>query len=441
MYSSNLVGQLILILFLTLLNAFLSASEIAIVSVNKQKIRVRAEDGDKKAIMLLDILKEPSRFFSTLQVGITFAGFLSSASAAVGISNDLGKLLTSIGVPFGKNIAFIGVTLILSYIMLVFGELVPKRIALQNAEKFAMVAIKPINLLEKLIKPFVTFLSFSTNVLVKLFGFKTTVEEEKVTIEEISSLIRAGQEHGVIDPVMRERIDSVISFNDKVAEEIMTARTNVFMMDIDNPIEPNSDNSERLLKHSRIPIYQGSIDNIIGILYLKDYLLQVYELGFQNIDIRKIMKAPYFVSQLININDLFLELQRSGNQFAVLINEYGGFPGIVTMEDIVEEIIGDVYDIHDQDHPDIEKIDKNIYYAKGYVSIKELNSNLDLRLNDDSKHYDTLGGLLIYLLGYIPEEGEDNIVRFENIEFKIEKISKTKIKDVRITILKEEDKQ
>ena len=439
MYSSNLVGQLILILFLTLLNAFLSASEIAIVSVNKQKIRVRAEDGDKKAIMLLDILKEPSRFFSTLQVGITFAGFLSSASAAVGISNDLGKLLNSIGVPFGRNIAFIGVTLILSYIMLVFGELVPKRIALQNAEKFAMVAIKPINLLEKLIKPFVTFLSFSTNVLVKLFGFKTTVEEEKVTIEEISSLIRAGQEHGVIDPVMRERIDSVISFNDKVAEEIMTARTNVFMMDIDNPINPSYDNSDKLLRHSRIPIYKDTIDNIIGILYLKDYLLQAYELGFENINIEKIMRPAYFVSQRKSINELFLELQKTQNQFAVLINEYGGFPGIVTMEDIVEEIIGDVYDEYDHDEPDIKKIDKNVYSAKGSISIKELNSKSNLKLNEDAEHYDTLGGLLIYLLGYIPKEGKENIIKFENIEFKIEKIRKTKIKTVRITKLEEYD--
>ena len=187
MVWSSFIRQLILILFLTLLNAFFAASEMAIISVNKKKIRTRAEDGDEKSKMLLEILKEPSRFLSTIQVGITFAGFFSSASAAVGISDDLGTVLTRIGIPFGNNIAFIGVTFLLSYIILVFGELVPKRIALLDAEKFSMIAIKPINIFAKIMKPFVSFLSFSTNTILKLSGFNSKGIEEKVTLEEIKS--------------------------------------------------------------------------------------------------------------------------------------------------------------------------------------------------------------------------------------------------------------
>ncbi len=433
--NNNILGQLILIFVLTLLNAFFAASEIAIVSIDETKIKIKAEGGERKAKLLLKIIKEPSRYLSTIQVGITFAGFFSSASAAVGISNDLGKLLSSVGIPFGEKIAFIGVTLLLSYIMLVFGELVPKRIALQNSEKFAMVAIKPINLFEKLIKPFISFLSFSTNVIIKVFGFSTTQVEKKVTLEEVLSLIYEGQEQGTIDPLKRKRIENVISFNHKVAEEIMTARTNVSMMDIDNPIDPLGDNSDELLKHSRIPIYEGSVDNIIGILYLKDYLLEACQIGFEDIDIRKIMKSPYFVSQRKNINDLFLELQRTRNQFAVLINEYGGFPGIVTMEDLVEEIIGDVYDEYDQEQPKIEIVDEKTYYAKGDTSIHELNTTLNLKLNDDSKHYDTLGGLLIYLLGYIPKENGELEIEYENLKLNILEIKRQRIYRVKITLL------
>lgn len=435
--DNNILGQLILIFVLTLLNAFFAASEMAIVSTNKKKIKTKSESGDKKAQMLLEILKEPSKFLSTIQVGITFAGFFSSASAAVGISDDLGKVLSEIGVPFGKDIAFIGVTLILSYIILVFGELVPKRIALQDAEKFSMLAIKPINIFAKLMRPFVSFLSFSTNAIIRLLGFSNVGVEEKVTIEEIRSLIHVGQEQGVINPVEREMIDSVITFDDKVAEEIMTPRTEVFMIDID---DSNEDNLEKMLrlKHSRIPIYREYVDNIIGILYLKDYLLQAYKMGFKNIDIKEIMRPPYFVPEHKNINDLFLELQKTRNHFAILIDEYGGFSGIVTMEDLIEEIVGDIDDEYDYDEPDIEKADENIYYVKGSVSIKELNSQLDLKLNEKSEYYDTLGGFLIYFLGYIPNDKRKKTIKYQNIEFKIEKIKKRKIQMVKINILDDE---
>ncbi|MGO1470653.1 MAG: hemolysin family protein [Tissierella sp.] len=437
MGKNNLAIQLILILFLTILNAFFAASEMAIVSTNKKKIKNKAEKGDKKAKMLLQILHEPSKFLSTIQVGITFAGFFSSASAAVGISDDLGKTLTSIGIPFGKDIAFIGVTLLLSYIILVFGELVPKRIALQDAEKFAMIAIKPINIFAKLMKPFVSFLSFSTNTLIRLLGFNNESVEEKVTLEEIKSLVNVGQKQGVINPIEREMIDSVITFDDRVAKEIMTDRTEVLMIDINESKDINLDKMLNF-QYSRVPVFKDYIDNIIGVLYLKDYLLHAYETGFKDINIKDVMRSPYFVPEYKNVNDLFLELQKTRNHFAILIDEYGGFAGIVTMEDIIEEIVGEIEDEYDYES-EIKRVDKNVYYTKGSVTIKDLKNRLDLKLDEDPEHYDSLGGFLIHLLGHIPKAGEENIIKYKNIEFKIEKIRKRKIKNVKITIVKDEE--
>ncbi len=433
--NSSLVAQLLLIVVLTSINAFFAGAEIAIVSVDKKKIRKMANDGNEKAKILLKVVKEPSKFLSTIQVGITFAGFFSSASAAVGISNDLGVILTDIGIPFGENIAFIGVTFILSYIMLVFGELVPKRIALQYSERFALFTIKAINLFSTIMKPFVAFLSISTNTLLRILGIKKEGVEEKITLEEIKSLVEVGHEQGLINPVEREMLDSVIAFDNKVAEEIMTARTEVFMVKAEEPLK-NSLAKMLETKHSRIPVYEDVIDNIIGVLYLKDLILEAYRIGFENIDIRKIMRPAYFVPEHKNITELFLELQSSRNHFAILIDEYGGFSGIVTMEDLMEEVMGDVDDKYEREETDIEKIDDHTFIAKGSISIKELNNALDSKFDENSDYYDTLAGLLIDRLGYIPKDGHKKKIKYLGINFFIKEIQKRKIKEVEITIAK-----
>lgn len=436
MDGNSLAKQLILILFLTLLNAFFAAAEMAMVSSDKKKIKIKAEKGDEKAKLLLNILKEPSNFLSTIQVGITLAGFFSSASAAVGISDDLGRVLTNRGIPFGKDLAFIGVTLLLSYIILVFGELVPKRIALQNSEKYAMLAVRPINIFSKFMKPFVSFLSFTTNTIIRLLGFNDKSTEEKVTLEEIKSLVNVGQKQGVINPLEKEMIESAIAFDDRVVKEIMTDRTEVFMIDIDDPSDVNLEKMLNL-KYSRIPVFKDHLDNIIGILYLKDYLLYAYKAGFKDIDIKEIMRKPYFVPEYKNVNNLFLELQKTRNHFAILIDEYGGFSGIVTMEDIIEEIVGEIEDEYDYES-DIKTIDENTFYAKGSTSLKDLNNSLDLKLYEDSDYYDSLGGFLIHLLGRIPTAGQENTIIYKNIEFKIKKIRKRKIEIVKIRILEDD---
>lgn len=436
MGDNSLIVQLIIILILTSINGFFAAAEMAMVSVNRKKIGNDAKKGNKNAILLVNILKKPSRFLSTIQVGITFAGFFSSASAAVGVSDDLGRVLTNIGIPFGKNIAFIGVTLILSYIILVFGELVPKRMALQNPEKFALFAIRPINLFAKLMKPFVTFLSFSTNRVLRILGIKDLEIEEKITLEEIKSLVEVGHEQGVINPIEREMLDSVISFDNKIAEEIMTARTEVFMIDIKIPMEEHL-NEMLSLKHSRIPVYEDDVDNIIGILYLKDFILEAYKVGFENIKISNILRPAYFVPEHKNINDLFIELKKNRNHLAILIDEYGGFSGIVTMEDLIEEIMGDIDDEYDYDGPDIKKIDENTYFANGSISIKELNSAIGSKINEQSDYYDTLGGLLIYVLGDIPDEDYNDVISYKGIDFYMNEVEDRRIKNVKIILKKD----
>lgn len=434
----QIAGQLILIFVLILVNAFFAASEMAMISVDKKKIATQAEEGNKKAKLLLDLLKEPSRFLSTIQVGITFAGFFSSASAAVGISDDLGQLLSRFGIPFAKDVAFVSVTLILSYIMLVLGELVPKRVALQHSEKFSMFSVKTISIIAKIMNPFVSFLSLSTNAVLRLLGISIEGVEEKVTLEEIRSIVEVGQEQGIINPSEREMIDSVIGFDDKLAEEVMTARTEVFMIDLEDPMDEYLEEMLEL-KYSRIPVYEDDLDNILGMLYLKDFLKEAYKVGFDNIDIRKILRPAYFIPERKNINDLFNELQTNRRHMAVLIDEYGGFSGIVTMEDLIEEIMGDIDDEYDHDEPDLKKIDDYNYVAKGAISVKELNSNLGTKLDEDSEDYDTLGGLLIDFMGYIPDDGDKHLVECENIEFHIEEISERRIQLVHI-VLKQEEK-
>ena len=427
----SLVSQFILILVLTLLNAFFASAEMAIVSVNRNRIKMLADDGDKKASLLADLLEEPNKFLSTIQVGITLAGFFSSASAATGISEVIGASLSQLGIPYAQSISIIVITIILSYFTLVFGELVPKRIALQKSEQIAMLSVRPIVFVFKFAKPFVKLLSLSTNVLLRVIGMSDTDLEEKVSREEIKSLVDAGEEYGVINQIEKEMINSIFDFDDKLAKEVMTPRTEVYMINIKLPLS-----IEELLEenYSRIPVYEGDMDNIIGILYLKDFLHEAYQVGFENVGIKKLLHRPYFVPECKNIDQLFKELQKSKNHLAVLIDEYGGFSGIVTIEDLIEEVMGDINDEYDDDEPFIRKIDNDTYIVNGLISIKELNDKLHLNLDEETEDYDTLGGFLINQIDYIPSETEECMVEYENLLFKVECVKDKRIETVKIHI-------
>lgn len=429
--TSNIFAQLLLVAILTLINAFFASAEMAIVSVNKHKLKLLANDGNKKAQLLLNFTEDPSKLLATIQVGITLAGFFSSASAATGISTHLSKILKSINIPYSDQISLIGITIILSYITLVFGELYPKRIALRNAESLAMFSVKPIMIVSTIASPFVKFLSLSTNFLVKITGIEKNAVEDSVSREELLSFVEVGQEQGVINETEMDMINSIIEFDDKMAKEIMTPSTETFSIDINIPIKEFID---KLLEeqYSRIPVYSKEIDNIIGIVYLKDIFEAAYHYGFDKIDLRKIMRKPYFVPETKNIDVLFKELQDSKQHMSILVDEYGGFSGIVTIEDIIEEVMGNIDDEFDIENHYFSKIDNNTFIVDGLLSLVDLNNYLDINIKSDIS--DTVGGFLINEIGEIPKPNEDITIEYNNVIFKVEEVNEKRIKKVRISI-------
>ncbi len=429
--GDSIIFQIIILILLTFINAFFSCAEMATVSVNKNKIKRLAESGNKKADLVQKLIEEPTKFFSTIQVAITLAGFFSSASAATGLSGPLGQWLEAMRIPYGNQMSLILITILLSYFTLVFGELVPKRVALQNTESISMFAVKPIILISKVASPFIRLLTASTNLVMKLFGAKNDMVEDILSREEIKSLVEEGQVHGVLNENEKEMINSIIEFDDKLAKEIMTPKINIYAINI---LDPLDDYIDKLLetKYSRIPVYEDDIDNIIGILYSKDFMREAIKVGYRNIDIRSIMTKPYLVPDSKNIYELFKELQLSKNHIAVLIDEYGGFSGIVTMEDLVEEVMGDIEDEYDITTPKIKKLDNNTYLIDGLLTIDELNDKLDLNISSDN--YETISGLLIDTMGEIPNDHDDRTIEVDNLVFKIESVTKKRIDKIKLYI-------
>lgn len=426
--ESNILIQLILIVVLTATNAFFAAAEMAIVSLNKTKIKSLAQSGNKKAMLLKKLMDEPSKLLATIQVGITLAGFLSSASAATGIASKLSYYLKDFNIPYTEQISIVVITILLSYITLVFGELFPKRIALQKSETIAMIAVKPILFVSKFTSPFVKLLSASTNFLVKIFGLNSAPSEEEVSIEEIKSLVKAGEETGIINPTEKDMITSIFEFDDTLAKEVMTPKPKVCLVDID---EPTDNYLDKLLeeKYSRIPVYKDSIDNIVGILYLKDLFIHAKQHGFDNLKIDNILHPPYFVPENKNIQDLFLELQSSKNHMAILIDEYGAFTGIVTLEDLIEEIMGEIDDEYDDViEPKYTKINDNSYIVSGLLTLEELNEEFNLKL--ESEDCDTIGGYLIDKIGRIPSINEEINIPIDDVTFKVAEIEDKRISKI-----------
>lgn len=422
---------IILLIVLILLNAFFASTEMAIVSINKTKIEMLAKDGNKKAKRVLKLVEDPNKFLSTIQVGITFAGFFSSASAATGLSDDLGKVLLNLNIPYGETISLVVVTLILSFFTLVFGELLPKRIALKNPEKIALFAINPVMILMKLFTPFVILLSGTINILLKIFRIKNN-KDDGVSKDELQMLIRTGSKEGIIDKTEEKMLNSIFGFKDTKASEIMTPRTNLFMIDINEPV---LNNIEKIIQeaYSRVPVYDEDFDDIIGVLYIKELLKEGYEKGFENVDIRKILHRPYFVPEIKKVDDLFIDMKASKNSVALLIDEYGGFSGLVSIEDLIEEVMGDIYDEYDDKEVDVVAIEENKFLIKGNASINKINEKLELNL-EESEDYETINGFLTYKLGYIPQEKEKVVLDQNNILLTINKAKENKIEEVIIEL-------
>ncbi len=421
-----MISQLIILVILIALNAFFAAAEIAFISLNDAKIEKQAKEGNKRAKQIEKMIKSPSKFLATIQIGITLAGFLSSAFASDAFAEKLAPVLYQIMpfISFGvwKSISIVIITIILSFFTLVFGELVPKRFAMKYYEKISFATIGIIRTISIVTAPFVKFLTVVTNGVSKLFGVGEN-EEESVTEEEIKMMIDQGEENGTIKIEEKELINNVFEFNDITVSEIMTHRKDVFAVDI------NISNEELLqelsqveYRYSRIPVYDETIDEIKGILYVKDVLKNINKKNFK---VKNTIKDVYFVSQNRLINEVFRELQKNKKQIAIIIDEYGGTAGLITMEDILEELVGDIFDEYDKEEREYEIIDSNTYLLSGSMTINDVNKLLNASIPEGD--YDTLSGYLQDKLGRIPEEEELPVVDTETVTYKIEKYEDKRI--------------
>ena len=434
--ESSIAIQIVLIVVLTLINAYFAASEMAIVSVNKSKIHRLSEEGNKKAKLVEKLLDQPTNFLSTIQVAITLAGFFNSASAATGISKSFADVLKNWSVPYADTIAVVLITILISFITLIFGELVPKRIALQKAESYSMFCAKPILVISKIASPFIKILSWSTKFILRIFGMADENVEESLSREEIRSMVESGQENGVFNEIETDMITNIFEFDDSLALNVMTPRTDVYCIDINDALSDNIDQM-MTMQYTRIPVYDDSIDNIIGILNMKDFAIEARKVGFDNVDMKKLLRKPYFVLETKNIDDLFRELQKEHQHIAILVDEYGGFSGIITVEDLIEEIMGDIEDEYDHDdEPKLQKIDNNNYIVDGNYLLDDLDDELDLKLSNNN--HDTIGGFVLHLLGEIPEENQQRTVKYENLTFLIISVKGNRVTKIKLTINEKE---
>ena len=433
-------SQLIVLVILILLNAYFAASEIAFISLNDAKIEKQAKEGNKKAKQIEKMLKEPSKFLATIQIGITLAGFLSSAFAsdtfADMLAPMLNNLIPSISLGVWRSISIIIITIILSFFTLVFGELVPKRLAMKHYEKISFATIGVIRGISIVTAPFVKLLTVVTNAISKIFGVGEN-EEETVTEEEIKMMVNQGEEKGTIKEEEKELINNVFEFNDITASEIMRHRKDIFAVDINiSNDELLEELSKEEYRYSRIPVYEETIDEIKGILYVKDVLKNINKKNFK---VTNIVKEAYFISQNRLINEVFKELQKNKMQIAIIVDEYGGTAGLITMEDILEELVGDIYDEYDKVEKEYEKIDENTYILSGSLPIYDVNKLLDSEIPEGD--YDTLSGYLQEELGRIPEDEEKPVIETEKVTYKIEEYEDKRIIKVKACKNNNEEKE
>ena len=421
-----MLSQLVILVILILINAFFAASEIAFISLNDAKIEKQAKEGNKKAKQIEGMLKSPSKFLATIQIGITLAGFLSSAFASDAFAEMLAPALYNL-MPFfsltvWNNISIIVITIILSFFTLVFGELVPKRLAMKYYEKISFGTIGIIRAIFILTSPFVKFLTFVTNGISKLFGVAES-EEEQVTEEEIKMMVDQGEESGNIKEEERELINNVFEFNDITVSEIMRHRKDIFAVDINISNEELMEElSKEEFRYSRIPVYDETIDEVKGILYVKDVLKNINKKNFK---VKNLVKEAYFVSQNRLINEVFKELQRNKTQIAIIVDEYGGTAGLITMEDILEELVGDIFDEYDKVEKEYEQIDDNTYLLSGSLPIYDVNKLLNAEIPEGD--YDTLSGYLQEEMGRIPKDEETPIIETDKVTYKIEEYEDKRI--------------
>ena len=427
--DGDIAGSIILQIVLIAINAIFACVEIAVVSVNDTKLEKMVSDGNKKAMRLQKLTSQPSRFLATIQVASTLSGLLGSAFAADNFSEPLVAWLVSIGTPIPEKtldtIAVVLITLILSYVTLIFGELVPKRVAMQKTESIALGLSGMITAVSKIFAPLVWLLTASTNGVLRLLGIDPNQQEEQVTEEEIRMMVDAGSEKGAIDCEEKELIQNVFEFNDISVDEVCTHRTDVTLLWMDESIE-KWDETIHKTRYSYYPVCGEDVDDIIGILDAKDY----FRLKEKNHEIlmREAINPPYFVLETVKASVLFQNMKKSGNYFAVVLDEYGGMEGIITVRDLIEELVGDLSDEEEANRPqEIEQISEDTWKIVGTTELDDVMDALGVELPVDE--YDTFGGYIFGELGTVPDDGSQFELKTKDLIIKVVKVKEHRVEN------------
>ena len=440
----SIIIKIVTLFALIFVNAFFSMSEMAIVTLNDNKIDKLAEQGNKKAKQIKKLTENTSSFLSTIQIGVTLAGFLTSATAAQSfaemLTNAIGKTAVVNVIPVGiiSGFSTVIITLIMSYFSLVLGELVPKKIAMNKPEKMAFMAAPILTFVAKVTKPIVKFLALSTNGVLRVIGIDPHADEEVVTEEEIRMMVDVGGETGVIEDTQIEMINNIFEFDDIDVADIMTHRTDMVCVDEEEPlaeaVKLSIENG-----FSRIPVFKEDPDNIVGIVYIKDFLKYVGTNLPKTKTVKDMMRPAYYVPETKRCGELFTEMTEKRVQMAIVVDEYGGTAGIVTLEDLLESIVGNIQDEYDQEDEEISIINETTFEVEGITDIEEVEEHTGKKFPEGD--YDTIGGYIISVLGFLPEDGQMNEVQFENVKFTVLNVEERRIGKVKVEILPIEKKK
>ena len=456
--------QIIFQVVLIMINAFFAMTEVALISTNKIKLKKMADEGDNIAKKLVDISEDPSEFLSTIQIGITFANFIASAFAADGLSGYLADFIYNtlnirvLSYDMMSTASLILITIILSYFTLVLGELVPKRIAMQKPMEVARFACIPVSAISTVVKPAVKFLSLSTNLVLKVMRIDTNEEEDSITEEEIRMMLEIGNTGGTINSDEKEWIDNVFDFSDSSVREIMTHKSEVVGIYTDDSLIEIEEKIHET-GYSRYPVYGENENDIKGILYAKDFFAEVYScfakenndssflinkdisinkkdvvINKNDLNIMDNLRKPYFIPDSMSSLLLFKNMQKNNTHIAIVINEYGENIGLITMEDLLEEIVGNIYDEYDECDDEDVKISETTWKIKGSTSLDDLSDKFDIDFPDDLD-YDTISGLILEKIQRIPNDGEKFEIEAFGMKIKVEKVEARKIGEVIITII------
>jgi magnesium and cobalt exporter, CNNM family len=436
--TGNPILDLALVLVLILISGFFAASEIALITVRRHRLQSLADEGHRGARTAQRLTADPSRFLATIQVGMTFLGFLASAFGAVALSGTVGAWIATIPVTFirdaSNEIAFVLITLLIALASIVIGELVPKTLALGSAERFALVVAGPIGFLERFLSPIVWFVSSMSGLLVRALGGRERPQPGYLSTEELKMLVETGSEQGTIEKDEKEMIHGVIELAETKVHEVMVPRIGIRAVEISDPFEEILDMVVRA-GHSRIPVFEENLDNIVGILYAKDLLpyLKPTRNGAPAIDIRSLLRPPVYVPETKAVDELLHEMQLAKRHIAIVVDEYGGTAGLITIEDIVEEIVGEIQDEYDSEEPLVEPLASNgtlAYRLDGRVSMDDLRDLFDLpdEEEEDEEAYDTVGGFIIHRVGRIPLPGAE--VPFRDVTLRVDAADSRRVSKV-----------